>query len=48
MNELIRTPWRGTGTARRIHDALPVGRAEDRVTLPVDPVAGDGKVQRLY
>ncbi|MEU8926162.1 hypothetical protein AB0D10_35405 [Kitasatospora sp. NPDC048545] len=41
-------PWRGTGTARRIHDALPAERAEDRVTLPVDPPAGDGKVQRLY
>ncbi|MFD8783527.1 GNAT family N-acetyltransferase [Kitasatospora sp. NPDC059599] len=44
----VRTPWRGTGTARRIHDALLAERAEDRVTLLVNPLAGDGKVQRLY
>ncbi|MEV7359195.1 GNAT family N-acetyltransferase [Kitasatospora sp. NPDC091276] len=44
----VRTPWRGTGTARRIHDALLANRTEGRVTLMVNPLAGDGKVQRLY
>ncbi|MGW4648113.1 GNAT family N-acetyltransferase [Kitasatospora sp. NPDC004289] len=44
----VRTPWRGTGTARRIHDDLLAGRVEDRVTLMVNPLAGDGKVQALY
>ncbi|MFG2692041.1 GNAT family N-acetyltransferase [Kitasatospora sp. NPDC051984] len=44
----VRTPWRGTGTARRIHDELLAHRAEDRVTLMVNPLAGDGKVQALY
>lgn len=45
---MVRTPWRGTGTARRIHDALLANRTEDRVTLSVNPQAGDGKVQALY
>ncbi|GAA0700407.1 hypothetical protein GCM10010193_63960 [Kitasatospora atroaurantiaca] len=44
----VRTPWRGTGTARRIHDELLAGRPEERVTLLVNPLAGDGKVQALY
>ncbi|MGW3076487.1 GNAT family N-acetyltransferase [Kitasatospora sp. NPDC001132] len=44
----VRTPWRGTGAARRIHDALLAGRAEGRATLMVNPLAGDGKVQRVY
>ncbi|MFG2825054.1 GNAT family N-acetyltransferase [Kitasatospora sp. NPDC048365] len=44
----VRTPWRGTGTARRIHDSLLATRTEDRVTLMVNPLAGDGKVQALY
>ncbi|MER8184235.1 GNAT family N-acetyltransferase [Kitasatospora sp. NPDC094015] len=44
----VRTPWRGTDTARRIHDELLAHRAEDRVTLMVNPLAGDGKVQALY
>ncbi|MFJ7247082.1 GNAT family N-acetyltransferase [Kitasatospora sp. NPDC098652] len=44
----VRTPWRGTGTARRIHDELLARRTEDRVTLLVNPLAGDGKVQALY
>ncbi|MFI5534120.1 GNAT family N-acetyltransferase [Kitasatospora sp. NPDC051853] len=44
----VRTPWRGTGTARRIHDDLLAGRTEDRVTLMVNPLAGDGKVQAVY
>ncbi|MFF2950869.1 GNAT family N-acetyltransferase [Kitasatospora sp. NPDC057965] len=44
----LRTPWRGTGIARRIHDDLLAGRTEERVTLMVNPLAGDGKVQALY
>ncbi|MFJ9695794.1 GNAT family N-acetyltransferase [Kitasatospora sp. NPDC101183] len=44
----VRTPWRGTGTALRIHDELLAGRSEDRVTLLVNPLAGDGKVQAVY
>ncbi|WP_424710473.1 GNAT family N-acetyltransferase [Kitasatospora acidiphila] len=44
----VRAPWRGTGVARRIHDALLAHRTEERVTLLVNPLAGDGKVQALY
>ncbi|MFI5529365.1 GNAT family N-acetyltransferase [Kitasatospora sp. NPDC051853] len=44
----VRTPWRGTGTARRIHDSLLAARPEERVTLMVNPLAGEGRVQRLY
>ena len=44
----VRTPWRGTGVARRIHDELLACRSEERATLLVNPLAGDGKVQRLY
>jgi GNAT superfamily N-acetyltransferase len=44
----VRTPWRGTGIARRIHDDLLAHRTEDRVTLLVNPAAGNGKVQALY
>jgi GNAT superfamily N-acetyltransferase len=45
---MVRSPWRGTGTARRIHDELLSQRTEKRVTLLVNPLAGDGKVQALY
>ncbi|MFF3693228.1 GNAT family N-acetyltransferase [Streptomyces sp. NPDC002221] len=45
---MVRTPWRGTGTARRIHDELLAHRPEQRVSLLVNPAAGDGKVHRLY
>ncbi|GAA2749288.1 GNAT family N-acetyltransferase [Kitasatospora cinereorecta] len=44
----VRTPWRGNGTARRMHDELLARRSEDRVTLMVNPLAGDGKVQAVY
>ncbi|MFF2808543.1 GNAT family N-acetyltransferase [Streptomyces sp. NPDC058000] len=44
----VRIPWRGTGAARRIHDALLADRDEPYVTLMVNPAAGDGKVHRLY
>jgi hypothetical protein len=45
---MVRSPWRGTGTARRIHDELLSQRTEQRVTLLVNPLAGEGKVQGLY
>ncbi|GGQ70290.1 GNAT family N-acetyltransferase [Kitasatospora griseola] len=44
----VRAAWRGTGTARRIHDELLAHRTESRVTLMVNPLAGDGKVRTLY
>ncbi|MGW4896607.1 GNAT family N-acetyltransferase [Kitasatospora sp. NPDC004240] len=44
----IRTPWRGTGAARRIHEELAGRRPEGRITLMVNPAAGDGKVLALY
>ncbi|GAA4030559.1 MULTISPECIES: GNAT family N-acetyltransferase [Streptomyces] len=49
LNEIVvRRPWRGTGLAHRIHEELLAGRVEDRVTLLVNPKAGEGKVQALY
>ncbi|WP_189986186.1 GNAT family N-acetyltransferase [Streptomyces capoamus] len=44
----VRPAWRGTGTARRIHDALLDTRDEPYVTLMVNAAAGDGKVHDLY
>lgn len=44
----VRTTWRGTGTARRIHDTLLATRQEPYATLMVNPAAGDGKVHALY
>ncbi|WP_031065825.1 GNAT family N-acetyltransferase [Streptomyces sp. NRRL WC-3742] len=44
----VRSGWRGTGVARRIHDRLLAGREEGRVLLMVNPLAGDGKVQAVY
>ncbi|MFD4374120.1 GNAT family N-acetyltransferase [Streptomyces sp. NPDC058486] len=41
-------PYRGTGLARRIHDALLADRTEAYVSLMVNASAGDGKVQRVY
>ncbi|MGO4427709.1 N-acetyltransferase family protein, partial [Streptomyces sp. MCAF7] len=43
---MVRQPWRKTGTARRIHEELLVGRAEERVTLLVEPT--HPKVKALY
>jgi GNAT superfamily N-acetyltransferase len=38
LNELmVRAPWRGTGAARAIHEALLADRTEERATLLVDP-----------
>jgi GNAT superfamily N-acetyltransferase len=49
LNEIVvRRPWRGTGLAQRIHEELLAGRGEERVTLLVNPKAGDGKVQAVY
>jgi hypothetical protein len=45
---MLRVPWRGTGTARRIHDELLAHRPEEQVSLLVNPLAGNGKVQALY
>ncbi|MET8454143.1 GNAT family N-acetyltransferase [Streptomyces sp. NPDC005209] len=44
----VRDAWRGTGTARRMHDAFLAARDEPYVTLMVNPAAGAGKVHRLY
>lgn len=45
--ELMVLPeWRGTGTARLLHDALLGRRSEERVTLLVDP--SHAKVKELY
>ncbi|MFE9926706.1 GNAT family N-acetyltransferase [Streptomyces sp. NPDC005774] len=49
LNEIVvRRPWRGTGLAQRIHEELLSGRNEERITLLVNPKAGDGKVQAIY
>jgi GNAT superfamily N-acetyltransferase len=45
---MLRIPWRGTGAARRIHDALLATRPEEQVSLLVNPLAGNGKVKALY
>ncbi|MFC9064773.1 GNAT family N-acetyltransferase [Streptomyces harbinensis] len=45
---MLRTPWRGIGAARRIHDELLAARPEEQATLLVNPLAGDGKVKALY
>ncbi|KOV86840.1 acetyltransferase [Streptomyces sp. NRRL WC-3618] len=44
----VRTQWRGTGTARLLHDAFLAARDEPYVTLMVNPAAGEGKVHALY
>ncbi|MFI1965586.1 GNAT family N-acetyltransferase [Streptomyces pathocidini] len=44
----VRPGWRGTGVARRIHDALLADRDEPYVTLMVNEAAGGGKVHALY
>lgn len=43
---LVATDWRGTGTARRLHDAVLDGREEERVTLLTH--AAHPKVVALY
>ncbi|MGK5544980.1 GNAT family N-acetyltransferase [Streptomyces sp. URMC 127] len=44
----VRKPWRGHGVARRLHDKLLAGHPEERVTLLVNPAAGDGKLKAVY
>ncbi|WP_440554587.1 GNAT family N-acetyltransferase [Streptomyces sp. SCPE 10] len=44
----VRPAWRGTGSARRIHDELLLTRDEPYVTLMVNKAAGDGKVHAVY
>ncbi|WP_371792291.1 GNAT family N-acetyltransferase [Streptomyces sp. NBC_01471] len=44
----VRPVWRGTGTARQIHDTFLASRDEQYVTLMVNEAAGDGKVHALY
>ncbi|MET8723808.1 GNAT family N-acetyltransferase [Streptomyces misionensis] len=44
----VRPAWRGTGSARRIHDELLRTREEPYVTLMVNKAAGDGKVHAVY
>lgn len=34
---MVRSPWRGTGTAHAIHEELLAHRPEERVTLLVEP-----------
>ncbi|WP_329028141.1 GNAT family N-acetyltransferase [Streptomyces sp. NBC_00690] len=49
LNEIVvRKPWRGRGVAWQIHEAWLSTRTEDRVTLLVNPAAGDGAVQAVY
>ncbi|MCS0635938.1 GNAT family N-acetyltransferase [Streptomyces sp. LP05-1] len=49
LNEIVvRKPWRGRGVARQIHEAWLSCRREERVTLLVNPSAGDGAVQAVY
>jgi len=43
---MVRLPWRGTGLAARLHETLLAGRAEERVTLLVDPA--NVKVKARY
>ncbi|MFE5594804.1 GNAT family N-acetyltransferase [Streptomyces sp. NPDC056549] len=44
----VRPARRGTGMARRVHDAFLSCRDEHYVTLMVNEAAGDGKVHALY
>ncbi|GAA1042324.1 hypothetical protein GCM10009566_43550 [Streptomyces murinus] len=43
-----RLVWRGTGSARRIHEALLLTRKESYVTLMVNKAVGVGKAHALY
>ncbi|MFI9724632.1 GNAT family N-acetyltransferase [Streptomyces sp. NPDC052396] len=44
----VRKAWRGRGVAQRLHDELLAGHTEERVTLLVNPAAGNGKVKAVY
>jgi GNAT superfamily N-acetyltransferase len=49
LNEIVvRGPWRGRAVAWQLHEAWLRHRTEERVTLLVNPAAGDGAVQAVY
>lgn len=49
LNEIVvRKHWRGRGVAWQIHEAWLCQRNEERVTLLVNPAAGDGAVLAVY
>ncbi|MWA07667.1 GNAT family N-acetyltransferase [Streptomyces sp. BA2] len=49
LNEIVvRKPWRGRGVAWQIHEEWLTLRTEQRVTLLVNPAAGNGAVQAVY
>ncbi|MFJ6744182.1 GNAT family N-acetyltransferase [Streptomyces sp. NPDC091279] len=49
LNEIVvRKPWRGHGVAWQLHEAWLNSRQEERVTLLVNPLNGDGAVQAVY
>ncbi|MFJ8589678.1 GNAT family N-acetyltransferase [Streptomyces sp. NPDC093595] len=49
LNEIVvRKPWRGSGVAWQLHEAWLSQRDEERVTLLVNPAAGEGAVQAVY
>ncbi|MGW4101809.1 GNAT family N-acetyltransferase [Streptomyces sp. NPDC004976] len=49
LNEIVvRKPWRGRSVAWQLHEAWLSHRTEQRVTLLVNPLNGDGAVQAVY
>lgn len=49
LNEIVvRKRWRGRAVAWQLHEAWLARRAEARVTLLVNPSAGNGAVQAVY
>lgn len=49
LNEIVvRKSWRGRSVAWQLHEAWLHGRTEERVTLLVNPAAGNGAVQARY
>ncbi|MEU4897521.1 GNAT family N-acetyltransferase [Streptomyces sp. NPDC044780] len=45
---MVHQRWRRQGTARKLHDVLLAGRPETQVSLMVNPLNQDGRVQALY
>lgn len=45
---VVRKQWRGRGVAWQIHQEWLHQRSEERVTLLVNPTAGNGSVQAVY
>ncbi|MFE6894821.1 GNAT family N-acetyltransferase [Streptomyces sp. NPDC057694] len=49
LNEIVvRKPWRGRSVAWQLHEAWLQHRTESRVTLLVNPKAGNGAVEAVY